>query len=163
MIKVSKAKFFVAAQQDGHYSGSIILPSGTKYTGRIYANKGPSGDWYRGDLMAADAGRFNEDSRIDASAKPEGLSDKSTLKPLELRLNPWTNGNADLIGNLWTSEGLFVVFANAITHQGRPALAGNIKPQLPKAANNEPDAGAARDGAKQRVATPAKPPKAERA
>jgi|GEM_PF-5694324 len=135
MTETSQAKFFLTAQQGGYYSGTIILPTGSKYTGRIYANKGPNGDWYRGDLMAADGSRFNEDARIKADDLPEGIDARSKLKPLELRLNSWPNGKADLIGNLWTSEGVFTFFVNQITHDNRPALAGNIKPLTARASS----------------------------
>lgn len=143
-----KNRFFVVAQEGAkHFAGTIQLPSGSKYSGRIFSNEGPTGTWYRADLVAADHDRHAQDTRIDAAKKPEGLDPRSTIKPLELRLNPWTGGKAHLIGNLWTSEGLFVVFANKVMHEGKPALAGSIRP-----ARLEPDATAARNGAQQRAA-----------
>jgi len=113
MSEPNNSKFFVTGRSGGHYEGSIQLPSGTKYSGRIYANvRKDGGTWYRGDLTAQEPARFNQDARLDANARPAALGEQSTLKPLELRMNPWQGGKATHIGNLWTSEGVFTVFAN---------------------------------------------------
>lgn len=134
--KTFESKLYLVAQSSGFYDGTVQLPTGTKYAfprGRgLYANKGPGGDWYRGDLVALDHDRFGEDARIDASVKPAGMDERSTIKPLELRLNPWVGGKADLIGSIWTSEGLFTVFADKANDRGQLVIRGSIKPALGK-------------------------------
>lgn len=153
------SKFYLTAQDKDRFDGTIQLPTGTRYVflpGRgLYANEGPKGTWYRGDVIAydhdrqpQDARRFADDARIAAAKKKDGLAERSTLKPLEIRLNPWPGGKADLIGNLWTSEGVFTIFADKATEKGKLVLKGSIKPAQPKLS---PDADAAHDNAEARA------------
>lgn len=133
-------KFYLVAQAGGFYDGAVQLPTGTKYgfpKGRgLYANKGPAGDWYRGDLIALDHDRFAEDARIDGNVRPAGMDERSSIKPLELRLNPWIGGKTDLIGTIWTSEGLFTVFADKGNERGQLVLKGAIRPAVGKNGEN---------------------------
>jgi hypothetical protein len=159
MVDPKLSKFFVVASRDGYYQGSIQLPDGTRYTGRLYPNDGPRGTWYRANLIASDNAVFNADAKLDAAKKPSELP-----QPCELRLNYFRDGldrtGAPLlkpngepvkqyIATLWTSRGLHTVFAEETIQDGRAALRGRIVPFMPKADANlgaaqAPDGEAAR-------------------
>jgi hypothetical protein len=165
----AQSRFFVVANRDGFYQGTIQLPDGTNYTGRIYPNDGPRGTWYRADLIASDNAVFNADTKIDPAKRPDELPPESTLRPCELRLNyfrdgedkerkPMLKGNGEpvkqYIATLWTSRGLHTIFAEETVQDGRAALRGRIVPYERRAeleAGAEPDGEAARANAGKRA------------
>ena len=112
---------------------------------------------------------FNADTKIDPAKRPEELPAESTLRPCELRLNyfrdgedkdrkPMLKGNGEpvkqYIATLWTSRGLHTIFAEETVQDGRAALRGRIvpyerRPELEAAA--APDGDAARANAGKRA------------
>jgi len=140
----NKSKFFLVAQNNGSYQGTIILPNGTELKGSLFANAAKEAgqkDWYRGDLRATDNATFNADNRMKPEDRPAAIHEQSTLKPAELRLNEWKGGKTSHIGQLYNSQGAFTVFANETSYKGRPALAGNIAAaKVAATAKSQPEA-----------------------
>ncbi|MGE3916740.1 MAG: hypothetical protein AB7F78_13685 [Hyphomicrobiaceae bacterium] len=129
--KEPTSKFYLVAQEDGSYSGTIQLENGKQYSGKLYANESEKGMWYRGNFVALDASTHAKDGALLRAFMQSG---ESGPKPLELRLNGWTGGKTDLIGTLITSDGAWTVFANSKASKGRLTLRGSIRPKVDKKA-----------------------------
>lgn len=146
MTETSQSKFFLTAQPFGGFQGSIQLPDGTRYAGTLWANQSDKGVWYSTGteqlLVSADHAVLAADQMLKRTGEVHpDLPAEANVKPLELRLNMFREQpdpkTGDLIkgyiGTLYTSRGLFTVFADARTYQGKAALIGSIKPYQPKA------------------------------
>lgn len=162
----------------GSFDGQIKLPvSGTPYQFKLRPHSNPDGSrWFEGFLAAMPEtpratvfddeelkNRFKKDG-----ARPAHFPERSTEVPLQVKLNPFPkkkDGDPEYIGSVWTSEGLFTVFAR--DKEGGLLLAGDVVPHLAEkdlrarydaqvaerraAREPAPDADAARDGADTRA------------
>lgn len=139
MAPTSRSKFYLVAQQDGSYEGTIRLENGKDYSGKIYANTSDSGLWYRGNLTAIDQETHARDGALMREFMQAGEEAGKGTKPLELRLNPWKGGRAELIGTLVTSDGRWTIFANSGKYGGRLVLRGSIRQKQDKPAGEDPE------------------------
>lgn len=133
--------------KDGRFEGALRLPDGTEYKGVVFPNKGQDGKtWYRGEFTATDIDTYNADAQFaqhtaKTGQKPQGISEKSTLKPLEVRLNHQTfsNGQAGYVSQIFGSKGVFTVFAHEGTNKnGNHFLRVNVALPRPQPQPTKP-------------------------
>lgn len=123
------------------FDGQMRLPVvGTTYQFKLRPHANGDGTrWFEGFLAPMDGtarqvvfadeelrNRFKKDG-----ARPAHFPERSSETPLHLKLNPFPkkkDGDVDYIGSVWTSEGLFTVFARE--KDGKLLLAGDTVPHL---------------------------------
>jgi hypothetical protein len=129
------SEFKVFSSFDGHIRLPVV---GTAYQFKFRPHSAASGGrWFEGflspmegtprDVVFADE-ELKNSFKKDA-ARPAHFPERSSETPLHMKLNPFPKkkeGDADYIGSVWTSQGLFTIFARE--KQGKLLLAGNVVP-----------------------------------
>lgn len=126
------------------FDGQLRLPVvDTPYQFKIRPHtNGDGGRWFEGFLSPmADTARdvVFADEELKNGFKKDGtrpayFPERSSETPLHMKLNPFPkkkDGDADYIGSVWTSQGLFTVFARE--KGGKLLLAGDVVPHLNEA------------------------------